>query len=191
VIVATGTEYHDGPIFQVADPAGEMVVAANARVMDSVALLDSRQNDLGKHAIVLDDIGHYEAIGCCEELLGRGLDVTYVSRHVGFAPLIEITMRTQSALKRLQSLGNFTVVSQALVLSVDGETARIRSIQGGPVREIPADILIRVDYRKPASALWFDLEGKIDHLHLVGDAKAPRDIQAAIREGHLAARSLS
>jgi len=50
--------------------------------------------------VVFDDVGHYEAIGCCEHLLERGLDVTYVTRHPIFAPEIEKTGRAQAALRR-------------------------------------------------------------------------------------------
>lgn len=189
VIVATGTDFNERPVRQVADPAGTVLVGPGARILDSIALLDS-PNLEGTAAIVLDDIGHYEAIGCCEELLGRGMEVTYVTRHSDFAPQIEVTMRTTSALRRLHALGRFNVITQSILVSVDEGCASIRSIQGSAVETLPADLVVRVDYRSPADALWRALRERISDIHLIGDAKAPRNVQAAIREGHIAARAL-
>lgn len=190
LIVATGTGFSEEPLRQVADPAGTVQVGPGARVLDSIALLDN-PNLPGKAAIVLDDIGHYEAIGCCEELLGRGMDVTYVTRHSSFAPQIEVTMRTTSALKRLHALGRFRIVTHALLVSVDHGIAAVRPIQGMTVERLPADVVVRVDYRAPASSLWLQLRKRIENIHLVGDAKAPRNLQTAIREGNIAARSVA
>lgn len=189
VIVATGTGFGDRPIRQVAGPAELVQVSSRARILDSIGLIDSR--DLpGRTAVVLDDIGHYEAIGCCEELLTRGMDVTYVTRHSSFAPQIEVTMRTTSALKRLHALGRFNIITQSLLVSIDEGSVGVRALQGRTIETLSADLVVRVDYRVPANDLWGALRNQISSIELVGDAKAPRNIQAAIRDGHLAARAL-
>ena len=58
--------------------------------------MESR-GDFGKTALVFDDVGHYEAIGCCEALIEAGAEVTYVTRHQMFAPAVEGTGRMQAA----------------------------------------------------------------------------------------------
>jgi 2,4-dienoyl-CoA reductase-like NADH-dependent reductase (Old Yellow Enzyme family) len=190
VIVATGTDLGERPIFQTADPTLVVRVAERARVLDSTGLLDSPEKHWGEAAIVLDDIGHYEAIGCVEELLSCGVKVTYITRHSSVAPLIDRTMRVHGALKRLYSLGGFSVRTQHLITSIDAGSVGIRPIQSDKIEMVPADLVVRVDFRPSSNSLWSELRGKITDLHIVGDAKSPREIQAAIREGHLAARTI-
>jgi hypothetical protein len=36
--------------------------------------------------------------------------------------------------------------------------------------------------------MYEELRGAVQNVSIVGDAKAPRDLQVAVREGHLAAR---
>src|SRR6202012_1201849 len=67
VIVATGAEPHmDKPILQAAGPSPAVRVGEGARILDALTLLESRNRDIGKTALVLDDLGHYEAIACAE-----------------------------------------------------------------------------------------------------------------------------
>jgi protoporphyrinogen oxidase len=50
--------------------------------------------------------------------------------------------------------------------------------------------VVLVGYRQSQNDIWLELRGRIGQLHIVGDALSTRDIQPAIREGHLAARSI-
>ncbi|WP_340266839.1 oxidoreductase [Sphingobium mellinum] len=190
VIVATGTNKLAGPIRQVANPAGEVRAAPGAIIMDTIDLLDSGRKDLGRSAVVVDDVGHYEAIGCCEELLSRGMDVTYVTRHGSFAPLVQAAMRDAAALKRLYKLGKFNIVTQALLVAVEPGRATIRPLHGEQIDVVSADVVVRVDFRQSANTLWRELRGRVENLHLVGDAKSARTLQAAIHEGHAAGRAV-
>jgi hypothetical protein len=45
--------------------------------------------------------------------------------------------------------------------------------------------------RDPQAELYEDLRRDVPNVTLVGDAKAPRDIQVAVREGHFAARAIA
>lgn len=191
VVVATGSQPTDPrDILQVADPATKVTISPNARVITSFDLFSDRGSDLGRSAMVFDDVGHYEAIGCCEELIGRGLAVTYVTRHLMFAPAIEVTGRAQAALRRLYSAGRFRVVTQAELLSIEDDHAEIRPIFGCQSEAVPADTVVIVAFRQAQNELWHALRGRFQQLHLVGDAISPRDLQPAIREGHLAARAI-
>jgi hypothetical protein len=44
--------------------------------------------------------------------------------------------------------------------------------------------------RESLADLHTELRGAVPHLAIVGDALSPRDLQSAMREGHLAARSI-
>ncbi|WP_323029630.1 FAD-dependent oxidoreductase [Castellaniella defragrans] len=192
VIVATGSLPADASEFrQTADPAAEVSIAPDARVLTSLDLAMDPHRDVGRTALVFDDVGHYEAIGCCEALIERGAEVTYVTRHLMFAPAMEATGRTQAALKRMHAAGKFRIVTQAALVSIERGQAGIRPLFGEAVEALPADTVVLVGFRQSQNELLEALRGRMPQLHIVGDALSARDIQPAIREGHLAARAIS
>jgi hypothetical protein len=192
VIVATGSQPADAREFtQTADPAAQVRIAQDANVLTSLELAMGGAKDNGKTALVYDDVGHYEAIGCCEELINRGLEVTYVTRHLMFAPAMEATGRTQAALQRFYKAGKFRIVTQAELVSIDKGQTWIKPIFGTETEAVPADIVVVVGYRQSQNEIWQALRGRIAQLHIVGDALSARDIQPAIREGHLASLKIT
>ncbi|MHA3795017.1 oxidoreductase [Sphingomonas sp. YL-JM2C] len=189
VILAVGAAF-EAPFRQIQFPAEEIAVAPGARVIGSVELFEDRRADRGRSALILDDVGHYEAIACAEELLERGLAVTFVTRHKMFAPQIDITLRTQSALERLHAKGDFTLrVGSRLVAARPGE-ADIAPNFGTKVETVAADSIVWVGIRPGQTELAAELEARGIEPVCVGDMLAARNLQCAIREGHLAARSL-
>jgi hypothetical protein len=66
----------------------------------------------------------------------------------------------------------------------------IRPLQGANTEIVPAELVVLVLPREPLAGLYQALRGKVPKLILIGDALAPRDLQVAIREGHLAARAI-
>lgn len=189
VIVATGSQPVEVQDFtQTADPACRIPIAPDARVLTSLDIAMGGQRDYGRTAMVFDDVGHYEAIGCCEALIDLGVEVTYVTRHLMFAPAMEATGRTQAALQRFHRAGKFRLHTQSAVVSIEKGSARIRPIFGTAAEAIPADTVVLIGYRQSQSEIWQALRGRVPQLHIVGDALSARDIQPAIREGHLAAR---
>ena len=75
-----------------------------------------------------------------------------------------------------------------MVCKLDTE---IRPIFGCQSEAISAETVVIVAYRQSQNELWHALRGRVEQLHLVGDAVSPRDVQPAIREGHLAARAIA
>ncbi|RKJ95166.1 oxidoreductase [Alicycliphilus denitrificans] len=192
VIVATGSQPTEARDFrQTADPAAELRIAPGARVLTSLDLCMAGAGDHGKTALVFDDIGHYEAIGCCEALIASGAEVTYVTRHLMFAPAMEGTGRTQAALQRFHQAGRFRIFTQSALVSIDKGSAEVRPLYGEAAETVPADTVVLVGYRQSQNEIWHTLQGRVPQLHIVGDALSARDIQPAIREGHLAARSIT
>ena len=175
---------------QTAAPHFDVEIEKAASVITSDDLVLGNFRDLGKTAVVFDDIGHYEAIGCCEYLLDRGLDVTYVTRHGSFAPDVEKSGRTQSALRRFYRKGNFRIVTDSILLAIRNGSVEVKPAEGVRSETIPADTTVLIAYRKSLRELWdacFEAGPKV---YAVGDAISPRDLLAAIREGHLCARSI-
>jgi hypothetical protein len=107
-----------------------------------------------------------------------------------FAPAIDITLRTQSALARLYGLGDFTVRTASRVVAVRRGSLDVSPQFAARVETFAADTVVWVAIREGQSALAEPLEDHGLSVFVVGDAMAGRTLQTAIREGHLAARGL-
>jgi 2,4-dienoyl-CoA reductase-like NADH-dependent reductase (Old Yellow Enzyme family) len=189
VIVATGAAL-EAPLRQIQFPAETFVPEPGTRLVSSLELFADRHADWGGSAVVVDEIGHYEAIACAEYLLERGLAVTFVTRHKMFAPGIDIALRTQSALERLYGKGDFTLrVGSHLAAARPGE-AEVKPQFGAKAETFPADTIVWAGIRSGQAELHEALLARGIAAVRIGDAVAARNLQTAIREGHLAARSL-
>jgi 2,4-dienoyl-CoA reductase-like NADH-dependent reductase (Old Yellow Enzyme family)/thioredoxin reductase len=191
VVVSTGSMSSGTDAFvQTAVPHLKIPVDSDAHVVASEDLVIDDSNAKGKTALVFDDLGHYEAIGCCEMLLERGLEVTYVTRHSAFAPEIEKTGRTQAALRRFYAMGSFRILTNSVVLAIHRGTVDVRPIDGSKSESVPADTTVLVTYRAPLRELWEELVNEVPEIYVVGDALSPRDLVCAMREAHFSARSI-
>ena len=52
------------------------------------------------------------------------------------------------------------------------------------------DTVVLCFYNKASDSIYHGLKGHVEHLIRVGDCLAPRDAQAAVREGELAGRAI-
>ncbi|MFD0850215.1 oxidoreductase [Sphingosinicella xenopeptidilytica] len=190
VILAVGADL-DMPLRQVQSPADALEPAPGTRLVSTLDLFGERGRDWGKSAVVVDEHGHYEAIAAAEHLLEQGLAVTFVTRHKLFAPLIDVTLRTQSALERLYARGDFTLRVGSRVVAARPGSADVQPQFGGRVETFAADTIVWVPIRGGQHALAAELEALGVNFVRIGDALAGRNLQTAIREGHLAARALA
>lgn len=189
IILAVGADL-EPQLRQVQFPADDVVREPGARIITSIDLFADKGADRGRSAVVVDETGHYEAIACAEHLLEQGLAVTFVTRHKMFAPSIDITLRTQSALERLHARGDFTLRVGTRLVAARAGRADIAPNFGSAVETVAADIVVWVPIRPGQTALAETLEAQGVDAICVGDMLAGRNLQTAIREGHLAARSL-
>jgi hypothetical protein len=158
-------------------------------VLSSVDLLTHGRNRIGKSAVVIDDVGHYEAIGVAEYLMEAGASVSFITTQAMFGPKVETALMTEPALERLDK-GQFRVYTRHRVTDVGDEEATISPTYEGAARSIPAETVVFVSANRPNRDLFNELRGKIPEVHVVGDANSPRFLQTAIREGHLAAKAI-
>ena len=188
VILAIGAELEPAPQ-QILFPA-DSVQFEGATLMSPIELFSDRTTDRGRSALVVDEMGHYEAVACAEHLLELGLAVTFVTRHKMFVPSIDITLRTQSALERLYANGDFTLRTGSRVASIRAGSADIEPNYAATCETVLADTVIWVPIRPGQPDMIAALEAQGIHPMAIGDVVAGRNLQTAIREGHLAARSL-
>jgi 2,4-dienoyl-CoA reductase-like NADH-dependent reductase (Old Yellow Enzyme family)/thioredoxin reductase len=190
VIVATGASPRmDG--VQHSHPGQPIKGFDRRNVISSVDLFLQPPSDLGKTAVVIDDVGHYEGLACTEHLIARGLAVTYITRLRGFAQEAQAALMNEPFLTRMRGKPfNYLIRHRAIAIE-DG------AVIVGPThltdddadtKRVPADTVVLVSGNMPNRDLYEALVGQPDirDLRVVGDANSPRFLQTAIREGHMA-----
>jgi hypothetical protein len=158
--------------------------------LSSRELLTQTSFEGAQTALVLDTVGHYEALACVEILIEQGISVTYLTPATSITPYLQTTWRDRPALQRFYRRGSFTALTRHGLLEIQHRACWVRPLDAEDSGRtlIAADRVILVTHNRPVTDLYDALRGEWP-VFLVGDANAPRDIQAAIREGHLAGRS--
>lgn len=189
VIIATGSYPRmDGIVLS--HPGEPIANFAAANPLSSVeALLESDSLD-GKTAVVVDDGGHWEGMGVAEHFINRGATVHFVTRYPMFAPHVAATAAREDAMARMNRDGRFRLHVESRVEGIDKGMARIAPAYGGSHLEVPADRLAFVSINHANRDLVEELRGLGPNVQVVGDASAPRYLETAIREGHMAGRYL-
>ncbi|HWK67250.1 MAG TPA: FAD-dependent oxidoreductase [Rhizobiaceae bacterium] len=193
VIVATGsTPRLDG--IQAMNPGERIEGAEQPHVLSSLDLMEGGVQAInGKSVLLADDIGHYEGIAVSEYLIDRGCRVTYVSRHISFAPLLETSAINEPMLRRLSS-GGMEIHLRSRVISIGKDTAMIgptylpaTSVQA---RRIEADFAVLISPNRGNSEIFHALVGHHPDIRIVGDALSPRFLPTAMQEGWLAGNAV-
>jgi 2,4-dienoyl-CoA reductase-like NADH-dependent reductase (Old Yellow Enzyme family) len=189
VILATGgLPRMDG--MQAAFPGQPARGVDLGHVISSTDLLTESVAAVGKTALVFDDVGGYEAVGAAEFLIEKGIAVTFATRYSSFAPIVDMWTRAEPALHRLYA-GDFRLMTRMQLLDIRPGECVVRPLQGTRSETVAADLVVLVMPRDPLSDMYEELRGTLPNVSIVGDAKAPRDLQVAVREGHFAARALN
>lgn len=192
VIVATGSEPRmDGIVLS--NPGEPASGVGQPHVLSSVDLFSGNHGTLGKGAVVVDDVGHYEALGVAEELLGRGLHVHFVTRHAGVGHQLDGAYVTAPTLGRFPH-DRFTAHPRSHVLSIASDSVEVAPVyltrDADVRRTLPADTVVLVSLNRPRRQLADELASSGVECHLIGDAKTPRFMENAMAEGHRVALKL-
>jgi len=188
VIVATGSIPRlDG--IQIENPGEPIEGILLPHVLFSGDLFMNSQKDLGSSAVVIDDVGHYEAIATVEHLLKEGLSVTLVTRLASMAPLLETALTVRPALGRI-GMRDFHFHPRTRVTRIERGTVTIAPtylpVNTNSSIQVSADSVIFISHNLPMRDLYNELRSKGISSHIVGDANSPRFLAYAIREGYLA-----
>ncbi|MEJ7935366.1 FAD-dependent oxidoreductase [Sphingobium sp. AN558] len=188
VIVATGSmERMDG--VQISHP-GEPISGTDRRgVISATELLLMTPANLGRTAVIIDDVGHYEGLGCAEFLINQGLDVTFVTPKRELAPHIWPTLMLDPFLQRMQGKP-FRYMDRTRGIAIEeGQVVVGPAHLQGTLADstvLAADTVVLVSNNRQIRDVFDGLRDRVADLHIVGDANSPRYLQNAIREGHLA-----
>lgn len=191
VIAATGsTPRMDG--VQAACPGRPATGVDSPRVFSSHDIFAVPGERLGQSALVFDDVGHFEAIGIAEYLVSKGLAVTFVTRHASLAPHMDAIQRLEPILRRLRQ-GRFEQRTRARLVAIGEGRCTLGWLQGDQQEDVAADTVVLVTHNAANGEMFRENlanGGFSGELKIIGDALSPRDLQVAIREGHLAGRFL-
>lgn len=146
--------------------------------------------ELGTRAVVLDDVGHYPAIGVAELLLEAGVAVAFVTRHHSLGEMVEGALMREPALRRLTGhASGFRLMPRAHLAEVTETDALIRSLDADVEERVAADMVVLMSGNVPNTAFADALAGSgyDGEVRVVGDALAPRWLEMAIHSGHHAA----
>ncbi|MCF8710299.1 oxidoreductase [Rhizorhapis sp. SPR117] len=184
VIVATGSlPRMDG--IQMGLPGNPAAGMTLPHVLSSVDLFSGPLAQTVRTAVVVDDVGHYEAIAAAEHLLYHGVEVSFITRHRSFAPLLESALISEPALKRL-SKGDFALHLRSHLVQVSEKKASMMNMDSGRLKDVSADAVVFISHNEPNRALADALVSYSGETHVVGDALSPRFLLRAIHEGNAA-----
>ncbi len=188
IILATGAEPRmDG--LQMSHPGEAIRGIELGHVMSSNDLFHQPGAIRATHALVIDDVGHYEGLASAEHLAKSGTKVTLVTRLPTLAPEVRSALMVDPALERLSTL-DFTYHVGTRVLKTDGQSAELQAVTGGDVWRVNADLVVFISLNRPRTDLLQSIQAQSIPHTLVGDANAPRFLVRAVAEGHAAGRSI-
>jgi len=179
--------------------APDALVVATGSSMEPVALGEmstfSVQDALegrvptGTRVVVWDEFGDWQGFAVGLALAERRVSVEYVTPTVYPGSALELT-NWRVAYERLQTLGvRFHPVST--VVGAKGSSVLLRSAYCKAEEEIPGvDGVVSVPVPTAVDQLFHDLVDRVPEVHLVGDARAPRGIEASVYDGHEVGRAL-
>lgn len=191
VIVATGSVPRGNGIVY-SHPGLPMKGHDHPKVISGYELAMDPPRDLGKSAVVIDDTGHYEALGCCELLIEQGLSVTYMTRHRMIAQQAQPMSMVEPFLRRMRDKPFQYLIRHRPVEFTGSELVICEHHwqEDVELKSIPADLVVFVASNEPNREVFAELADRNTAVRIVGDANSPRYLPVAIREGHIAAATI-
>jgi thioredoxin reductase len=188
VIVATGgranklgnAAYHPMPV-----PGAEQDFVLDH--VDALKRFLADPDALGERIVLLDAVGHAQAIGLGELLASAGKQATCVT------PLpMPMALDGESAaaiLPRAVHAGMVWRPNTAMAFIGDHEVTVV-DVLSREMETLPVDTVVIRTHGLPNNSLTHELAGKVDELVTIGDAVAVRLVDRAVYDGHVAARAL-
>jgi 2,4-dienoyl-CoA reductase-like NADH-dependent reductase (Old Yellow Enzyme family) len=189
VVIATGgvatktglAAYHPMPV-----PGSEQ-----PWVLDHVEALQRALADpdsLGSTIVLLDAVGHVQAIGLGELLATQGRNAICVTP----LPLpMALDGETQAAvLPRAVQAGMVWRPNTVLAMIGDHDVTLVDTLSRAFETVPDVDTVVIRTHGLPDRTLADELDGRVPELHVVGDAVAVRPVDRAVYDGHVAGRAL-
>jgi 2,4-dienoyl-CoA reductase-like NADH-dependent reductase (Old Yellow Enzyme family) len=188
VVFATGAwPRPDG--FRLGRPGHPLPIDGPHAPLSSFDIFNATPDAADGPFLIEDDVGHYEGIAVAEYLLQRGANVVFVTRHASLAPLMEPALSAQPALDRLSAHPGFSLYTRAAIVDI-GEGQVHLSLPGNAAVQVAANRVVLIRHNVPAHELPQNVAAQGYEVHTIGDARSPRFLESAIREGRLIGMAL-
>lgn len=191
VIIATGSlPRMDG--VQHSHPGQPIRNFERRNVISAFDLFMQPPADLGKAAVVIDDVGHYEGLAAAEHLILAGLSVTYVTRLRTIGQQAQAALMVEPFLTRMRGKPFLYLIRHRAVEFTEDEVlvSPTHFTDDADVQRLAANTVVFVSANRPNRDVYAALSERNTDIRVIGDANSPRFLQVAIREGHLAGASI-
>jgi NADPH-dependent 2,4-dienoyl-CoA reductase/sulfur reductase-like enzyme len=139
--------------------------------------------------VVLDFEGHRKGAGVAEVLAFGGREVTLVALGaVALGALASSTVATL-ALRRLAELG-VRLVEGYRLLSIEENAVHLERLYDGSRQVLESRAVVHASPHTPVDGIVGELRARSIPVRAVGDARAPRLVEDAIRDGYAAALAI-
>ncbi len=193
IVCATGSSY-DRTGYSPYRPERDTIPGVDQKhVVDVVsathrALVDPQS--LGKRVLILDETDTYLALGLAEVLAKAGVYVEVVTPHLFVGEDTLKTLEMPHLFPRLKAAG-VTLTAQQFVEKIDTNHVEIYDIWGGARRTVEVNTVVLAMIRSPNAALFQEIRQSCKkELYRIGDAVAPRKLEAVIYDGEKLGREL-
>jgi 2,4-dienoyl-CoA reductase-like NADH-dependent reductase (Old Yellow Enzyme family)/thioredoxin reductase len=181
VVVATGGK----PVVPAAAIAPDGV---SPHVYNALDVVSGRTVVTGPALVVGGVDAHLAGPTTAEYLADRGVPVELITEQVDFARSVEDATRL-TLLRRLAVKGVRVSLHHRLI-GPAGSCAIVEDTFANTRRELPGTSVVLACGLVPDDRLYRELSGRVDDLHLVGDALAPRRLVHATLDGARVGRAL-
>ncbi len=190
VILATGASA-DREMPQVLVPAAPIPGSDLPHVGTAWDMLGfGRRTQLGSTALIYDDTGTFEALTVGLHLVEQDVSVVIVTRFDYPGARIPFPPATLEATRERLMRGDVTIIPSSRLVEIHAGGVTIASIDSGRRRSLSAETVTLSLYHRPNRELSDALrESGIMH-HVIGDANGTEELQRAMREANLVARTL-
>ena len=144
---------------------------------------------LGKRVLILDETDGYLPLGLAEVLANAGVSVEVLTPHLFVGEDTLKTLEMAHLFPRLKAV-SVKLSAQQFIESIDGPRVEVYDIWGGERRTVEVDTIVLAMMRSPNDTLFHDLRSSFKDLHRIGDAVAPRKLEAVIYEGEKLGREI-
>jgi 2,4-dienoyl-CoA reductase-like NADH-dependent reductase (Old Yellow Enzyme family) len=188
LVLATGSDPRTDGV-QLARPANPLIGAGLPHVYTSWDLLGAgRTPAIGARALVYDDMGEYDALAVADELLARGVDVTFATGFDSFGERLAVRASTAGPILRRLARGGVKLVIRAVLKEI--RPGEVTVEVGDELQTIVADSVFFVGINTPNRELTGYLEDFRGEIRVVGDAAGFHSLTRAIHDGDAAGRAI-
>jgi NADPH-dependent 2,4-dienoyl-CoA reductase/sulfur reductase-like enzyme len=188
LVLATGSEPRKDGI-QLARPATPLPGMELKHVYSSWDLFGAgRTPEVGQRALVYDDTGEYEPLAVADELVSRGVAVTYVTGFDSFGERIFGKHNTLAHVLRRLVEGNVELITRSCLMEIT--PGQVRARVGDAERTFDPDSVFFVGINAPNRELADYLGDFRGEVRTVGDAAGFHTLVRATHDGDEAGRAI-